>query len=478
MKSSKPNTSKMDRRTFLASAAVAGAGATLSGGLARALAQGGAKPSDINVGLIGSGTQGQVLLRDALKIPGIRFKAICDIWSYSQRYGSGIVRKAKQGKPAVFVDYKEMLAKAKELDLDAVIVATPDWTHAEQANASMNVGLHVYSEKEMCNTLPLSASIVKTAAQTGRICQIGHQRRSSPVYQLAYELIHKHGICGRLTNCYGQWHRSVAQPRDWPKSPKYIMPEEVLAQYGYVDAAGKGSMLRFRNWRWYKKYAAGPIADLGSHQIDIFSWFLGAEPLSVLASGGGDYYGERDWYEDVMAVYEYKTKAGSARAFYEVLNTNGFGHYFERFMGDKGTITISEDPRKCYYAGEPGGKVPEWMAKLPGAPSQPLEAAGMIEAVRAGNIAEASKAMETFRAVSLIDALKAKPGGQAAAAEARKNPHRLHLENFFAAIRAGSKKGLACPPEVAYPTAVAVLTVNKAIKAGKRICFEAADYKA
>ena len=64
-------------------------------------------------------------------------------------------------------------------------------------------------------------------------------------------------------------------------------------------------MDRFRNWRWYKKFSAGPIADLGSHQIDIFSWFLHAEPTSVQAIGSSDYYEGRDWYADVMTLFEY-----------------------------------------------------------------------------------------------------------------------------------------------------------------------------
>ena len=82
--------------------------------------------------------------------------------------------------------------------------------------------------------------------------------------------------------------------------------------------------------------------DLGSHQIDIYSWFLGAQPKSVIASGGIDYWKGRDWYDNVMAVYEYQTGQGTVRALYQTVTTNSCQGYFETFMGDEGTLVISE----------------------------------------------------------------------------------------------------------------------------------------
>ena len=62
-----------------------------------------------------------------------------------------------------------------------------------------------------------------------------------------------------------------------------ISPEK-LAKYGYAN------MHEFSNWRWFKKYAGGPISDLGAHQIDMFNWMYETTPLSVMATGGVDYY--------------------------------------------------------------------------------------------------------------------------------------------------------------------------------------------
>lgn len=448
-------TMDMTRRDFLQSAVTAGAGLLLANRIMAQAAAAGAAP--LNVALIGAGTQGRVLMNDCLSIEGIRFRAICDIWEYSQRYaGRRLKSQYKQGEQAawaetvnVYTDYQEMLAK--EAELDAVIVATPDCWHAEHAIACLRRGLDVYCEKEMANTLEQGMAMVKVARETGRLLQIGHQRRSNPVYQYALELIHKDELCGQVTHCYGQWNRGVQPKLTWPD--RYEIPVEELRKYGY------DSMEQFRNWRWYRKYSAGPIADLGSHQIDIFSWFLKADPRRVVAMGGADYFEDREWYEDVLAMYEYEThfggRKGSARACYQVLNTNSFGHYFERFSGDGGAITISENPKKCYYVAEPGKTLPEWMSGVSPIDIGGQQAIPLIEAIAAKG-PEAAQAMEMFKT---------------------KNVHQLHLENFFGAVRAKDASLLSCPAEEAYKTAVAVLNVIPAVEAGGGVTFKPEDFK-
>jgi len=435
----------MKRRQFLKTSALAGAGAAMA---KSGLAQAAAGADAVNVGIIGAGKQGMVLLRDCLKIPGLRFRAVCDIWEFSRRYGSRTLQKYGH-EPNVYVDYREMLDKEK--DLDAVIVATPDFVHAEHAGACLNAGAHVYCEKEMSNTLENAKAMVVAAADTGKLLQIGHQRRSNPVYLHTLDAIRTENLCGRLTNCYGQWNRPVQDKLTWPE--RYAIEPATLQKYGYA------SMDHFRNWRWYRKYSAGPIADLGSHQIDIFSWFYGAEPHALVAVGGKDYYGDREWHEDVMVTYEYKARhaggTGSARGFYQVLNTSGFGNYYERFQGDQGTVIVSENPKICSYTPEATGTPPGWAV------------AGEAVNIGAGSMG-----------YPLVDALRKR--SDAAATDLadwdKKNVHQLHLENFFKAARANDKSILTCPPEVAYPTAVAVLSAIPAIEAGKKITLTESDY--
>ncbi len=404
----------------------------------------------LNVAIVGAGSQGRNLLLNALKIPGINFVAVCDIWPYSQRYATNIISKYNEIRkiktaPRGYSDYQEMLAQEK--DLDAVIIATPDWMHAPITVACLQAGKHVYCEKEMSNTLEGARSMVEAQRATGKLLQIGHQRRSNPRYWHAYELIHKEGVLGRMTHTYGQWNRPKRLEQGWPKNE--AMSDEALKKHGY------DTMERFRNWRWYKQYSGGAIADLGSHQVDIFSWFMRSNPVAIMASGSNDYYKKGEWYDHVMAIYEYQTEKGKVRGFYQVLNTTGWGGYYEVFMGDEGVLEVSEDVKKGYLVREPGAKPKVWE-----------DDAAKVE--RMGMSAIPLLVGETLNPAG-------RPKEQKLAAMSEKPPHQLHLENFFSAIRHNTK--LSCPPEIGYETAVAVLKANDAVAAEKRLEFTPNEFK-
>jgi predicted dehydrogenase len=453
---------QLNRRDFLRTAAVTGAGALLSRNL---VAQEAAQAKDeITVALIGVGNQGKKLLEYAYKVPGVRFVAVCDIWEQQNLKRGRNWLKAQKTMVNSYVDYREMLEKEK--DLDAVIVASPDFWHAEHAIACLEAGKHVYCEKEMAQSLESSLKMVEAGKKSDKMFQIGHQRRSNPIYQLAQKAIQEAKLCGKLTNCYGQWNRGVQEYNVLSESrrARLEIPAEILNQYGYEN------MEQFLNWRWFKKYSAGPIADLGSHQIDIFSWFLGANPSKVLALGSTSYFG-REWYEDVSCMYEYETKwdgkKGSARAYYQILNTNSFGDYFERFSGDGGALTISESPNRCFFIPERGMALPEWMSSAP----------TMKVLAR-----KTDQGLVGKDAYLLVDAFRNWGDEGKAGVEAIEacdwGLHQLHLANFFGAIKANDKKLLTCPPEEAYATAMAVLSVIPAIESGGVKTFKPEDFHA
>ena len=329
---------QIDRRNFISSSAAAGAGLVLANS---ALGQAGNK-KDINIALIGAGTQGQVLMNAILKLgrnSGIKFRAVCDIWEKGNlRRVSRILNAYKRygHKGTAYVDYQELLEKEK--DLDAVLIATPDFWHAEHTIAGFEKGLHVYCEKEMSNSLEAAKDMVLAGRKAGKLLQIGHQRRSNPRYIYCKDkVLNEANLLNRITNISGQWHRSRAACVDlgWPKGTD--IPAATLKKYGFDD------MSQFRNWRWYKGLGGGPIVDLGSHQIDVYSWFLGnALPSSVMASGGVDYWKDHEWYDNAIAIFEFPTEKGLVRASYETLTTNSSNGYYELFMGDEGTLLISE----------------------------------------------------------------------------------------------------------------------------------------
>jgi predicted dehydrogenase len=466
----KENTKKktLSRRQFLKTSTSAGMGAVLA---RKALSQeqeklapqteaGDAKQSpaaqtatpedELRIALIGCGEQGRVLMEACLRIPGIRFAAVCDIWEYSRQYASGYLNKYGQ-KANVYEDYRDLLAKEK--GLDAAIIATPDWVHAEHANACLESGLHVYCEKEMSNSLEKARSMVLAAKRTGKLLQIGHQRRSNPRYIHAIDrLIRERKLLGRVNIAYAQWNRAKSDMLGWPK--KYTIPPDTLAKYGY------DSMLELRNWRWFRKFGGGPIVDLGSHQIDLFSWVFGVNPSTVFASGGADYYEGREWFDNVMTIYEFNTPEGRTRAFYQVQTTTKYGGFYEAFMGEDGTLVISEVPQRGNWAMREA-HAPEWDSL-----------------VKDGLLLTETQPIQKIdtRNIFLDVRVTAEAGRWPLPVELAKPPHQPHLENFFGAVRRGTP--LSCPAELAYESAFAVLKVNEAVRSRSLIAFRPEQFKA
>jgi len=417
-----------------------------------------APPADlqeINVALVGAGAQGQVLVDAMLRIPGLRFRAVCDIWTeFNQRR---VVNTLKKYKFEVngYEDYREMLDKEQELD--AVVIATPDFWHAPQTVDCLKAGKHVYCEKEMSNTLEGARQMVAAARETGKLLQIGHQRRSNPRYLHCYEkLLGEAQLLGRIVTVNGQWNRAVSPDLGAPD--RYAIPEARLKQYGFR------SMHEFRNWRWYKGKGGGPIVDLGSHPIDIYNSFLAAAPSFVSATGGNLYHDPKthEWYDTVMAIYEYQTEKGPVQAYYQTQTTNGSQGYFENFMGDQGTLVISESE----------ANFPGRLYRDPNAP--PWDQWIQKGWVTAPKLQELESEEEKTSVLDVRESVS--PDEHRVPVVLRDPYHQPHLENFFDAVR--GKATLNCPAQVGYESAVTVLKVNEAIEAKQRVAFRPEEWEA
>ncbi len=399
----------------------------------------------LRVAIVGFGAQGRVLIEAARNITGIKFVAICDIWDYSRQYGERLL-KADGHEVTGYRDFDEMLAKEK--GLDAVLVASPDVFHAPHTNAALKAGIHVYCEKMMSNTIEGARSMVKTMKETGKLLQIGHQRRSNPRYIFTRErIIREAKLPGRITAAHAQWNRAVSEDLGWPK--KAAMNADTLAHYGYPD------MHTFRNWRWFKKFGGGPLSDLGAHQIDIFNWFFGALPTSVIASGGSDYYKNHEWFDNAMVIYEFATPEGTARAFYQVqTTTSSGGGYFEQFMGTEGTVKISENPSLSTIYRE--AAAPSWEDAIRKNYIQPNAVKADYDAAAAPAKVDAreSAALATYKTPIVLN----------------KAIHQPHLENFFLAIRGKAK--LNCPADEAFHSEYAVFKAIEAVETRKLVTIE------
>src|ERR1035441_7529750 len=225
----------LNRRDFIAATAVAGAGLLLnpcksySGEKAAAVKK--SSLNTINIALIGFGEEGNVLLESLMNIEGVKLVALCDIWDYHLNAGARYLQKTGN-EVRTYENYEDLLAKEK--DLQAVVIATPDFCNAPMTNTCLKAGLPVYCEKMMSNTIDGARSMVQTMRETGKLLQIGHQRRSNPRYLFTLNrLLHDAKICGRLTAAQAQWNRAVTEDFGWPK--RSDMTTGQLAKYGYTD---------------------------------------------------------------------------------------------------------------------------------------------------------------------------------------------------------------------------------------------------
>jgi len=388
----------------------------------------------LNVAIIGAGDHGRQLVFQCMKLPGLKFRAVCDIWDYSRNYAAKLLRKYKHPVNE-YVDYREMLAKEK--GLDAVIIASPDGFHAEQAIACLAAGAGVYLEKEMALTIADCRGIVQAANKAGKCLQVGRQHRSNLRYMRALEYVDDKKALGRITHVAAQWHGHRRDKVAWLE--KFTIDKARLAEYGF------DSMEQFCNWRYFAKFAPGEMASLGSHQIDVCNWFLHALPMSVYAAGGRDYYDYYELYDNISGVYEWdydwSGRKTRVRGTYEINNTTEMGGFFETFTGSEGELQISEIATR-------GGL---WRdVKAPLAPwEEQLQA----------------KAVKEYgaRAYGPIPA------------QDSQSVYWHHLRNFFNAIR-GSEK-LTCPGEVGFVAAVACFKAGESMKLGKRLELKIEDYE-
>ena len=269
----------------------------------------------INVGVIGTGDRGGGLIPFINQIHNMRVVACCDIIPF--RLSSGLSKV--EGKAKGYSDYKKML---EDKDVDAVLVATPFSTHSKIAIDALKAGKHVYGEKTMAKGYEGIAELVSAAEESNSIFQTGHQYHSSRLYSHVVDEI-KNGKIGKITAFECQWNRNGNWRRPVP-DPKWE---------------------RMINWRMYREFSGGLLAELCSHQLDFANWVMGAMPEKVMGIGGIDYWKDgRETYDNIHLIYSYPE---GVRASFTCLTSNAMGDYKVKVMGDKGTYIL--DYAKAWF---------------------------------------------------------------------------------------------------------------------------------
>ena len=212
------------------------------------------KTNDLQIGIIGSGGRGEFLGGLAHRPGrGARVRACCDVNARALARN----RAAYGGDIFTTGDYRALLTR----DLDAVIVATPDFLHEEQAVAALRLGLAVYLEKPMAITIAGCDRILRAAAKSGARLYVGHNMRHMPFVRKMKSLIDD-GVIGEVKACWV--HHFI----------------------------GHGGDFYFRDWHAERRYTTGLLLQKAAHDLDVIHWLCGGYSRLVNAMGGLTLYGD------------------------------------------------------------------------------------------------------------------------------------------------------------------------------------------
>jgi len=344
--------STSSRRKFLRQIAVSTA-AVATG--AQALAQGNNIPEfnilkrldefgpndQVNIALIGAGGMGVQDTITALKVPGVKLLAVCDLYdgrlkTAKERWGNDIFTTRS---------YKEILNRK---DIDAVIIATPDHWHQQISIDAMYAGKHVYCEKPMVHAVTEGPAVIAAQKATGKIFQVGSQGVSSLGNEKARQLL-KDGAIGQLNYAEGFWARR--SPVDvW----QYPIPEDASAANvdwdTYVSNTNKRPFdaMRFFRWRNYTDYGTGMAGDLFVHLFSSLHFITDSfGPYKIYSTGGLRYWKDGREVPDVLlGTFDYKeTKAHPA--FNLSLRCNFVdgtsGTTYLKMVGSEGSMDVTWD---------------------------------------------------------------------------------------------------------------------------------------
>ncbi len=274
----KSQSKSLSRRDFIGGAASLAAFSIVP---SHVLGQNGVTPPSgkLNIAGIGVGGMGWGNLQ-AMRSENI--VALCDVDSkYAKRTFDAYPKAQK------YRDFRVMLDKHKK-DIDAVLVATPDHSHAVIANMAMKMGKHVYVQKPLTYTVHEARVLTETARQMKVVTQMGNQGHSGEGIRLICEWIWA-GAIGDIKEVHAWTNRPV-----WPAGVDAGRPKETPPVPDTLDWdlwVGPAPMRPYhpaylpRIWRGWCDFGTGSLGDMACHILDPVFWALKLKyPDSVQAS--------------------------------------------------------------------------------------------------------------------------------------------------------------------------------------------------
>jgi predicted dehydrogenase len=275
---------RLTRRRFLQTSAALGA---LGLGAGPLQANKKDSPNDkLHVGIIGvAGRAGDDM--NGVASAGAAIVALCDV---DESRAVDVRKRFPRAK--FYTDFRKLIdAKG----LDAVVIGTPDHTHAPATLRALKAGLHVYCEKPLTHTVEEARLVAEAAAKHKRVTQLGTQIHNDPHnnYRRVVELIQK-GAIGAVKEVHvwcGKSWGGGERPRDSEPVPKHLHwdlwlgPAPVRPYHHGPDKKGNGTYEPY-NWRRWWDFGGGTLADMACHYMDLPFWALKLKhPTRVAAEG-------------------------------------------------------------------------------------------------------------------------------------------------------------------------------------------------
>ncbi len=375
--------------------------------------------------------------KDMAKKMNFEVTSVSDIWNRRRDEGKAFLEKELGGTVTAYRNNEEMY-NAKVVD--AVFMSTADFQHALHTIEAVKAGCDVYAEKPLAETMEDNRAVLKAVKASGKIVQIGSQRRSGDAYWAADEFI-KSGKFGPIVMVELVWN--VNQPGRWrrPQLTKELKESDVDWKRFLMNRPYEAfDPRKYLEYRLFWPYSSGIPGQWMSHQIDTVHWFSGLpHPRSAVANGGIYQWKDGRRNPDTLTVvFDYGP-----------LNdpTTGFQVQFtSRFSNSSGGT------KEVYYSN--GGE---------------LNLDTNLISPKGGMTAGEAKAMGLQ--ANLLPEVRLK--GERVEAGANTGGDTLtynHIKNWMECVR--SRKQPNAPIEAGYQHSIANIMANAAQRTGLRVTFD------
>lgn len=284
--------SAVNRRHFLQSSAATAAALALP-----SLASAKSPNEKLNIAFIGVGGRGGSNLRSVTKqsLVGVNVVALCDVNQQNLNIASKLHPEARK-----YTDFRKLYEDNTD-DIDAVVISTPEHTHAFATMPALKLKKHVYCEKPLTHNVVESRMIMEEAARAGVATQMGTQIHGMSNYRRVVELIQS-GAIGKVREAHvwvsRAWGLQSQEEAEKHKDRVFVTerPKESMTPPSYLDWdlwVGPAPMrpyheVYFPGPKWYRwwDFANGTMSDLGSHWNDLPFWALKLDaPQTIEAFG-------------------------------------------------------------------------------------------------------------------------------------------------------------------------------------------------